>query len=411
MKLIIFILLVFWNSIAFSKDGLKDLLDLADKNHQLFKRNQIEKLKAEKEVSLLKSKLFPEISILGSIDYGNKSLSEKTGLNRWDSEIKARLVQNIYNGGREYTYFNLKKIIPKIAKNDTLIKRLDHFAKINTNYFQYKKSSTNLTNLKKQIGTLEKALREVQRRSKIGRVSKADFYSGQSQLQRLNANLISIESEVLFYQSELDQLIGVKFVDKTLNPINWKDYADLPTQWERKLKSIPQIKLLNAQIQNDQEQVKIVKGDYKPTISLESNAYLDKRVNGIDNYDISINLKWSLFSFGQTSNQVEIERAKLNLSKAQKQETEKNINTFYETLTQRHLKKINQITSLEKALKMSQESYFFQTGEYKKGLISYMDLSRSLDDLIEVERQLNNAINDLAMNWYSLNLFLGESLI
>ena len=60
---------------------------------------------------------------------------------------------------------------------------------------------------------------------------------------------------------------------------------------------------------------------------------------------------------------------------------------------------------------MSQESYFFQTGEYKKGLISYMDLSRSLDDLIEVERQLNNAINDLAMNWYSLNLFLGESLI
>lgn len=411
MKLIFIFLFSFWQPTGYPKDNLKNILELAHSNHQLFKRNQIETQRAKDEVSLLKTGFMPEISIQANLDYGNKTLTSKSGFNRWDSELKARLEQSIYNGGKEYTYFRLKKIVPNLVEYNNLIKKLDHFSKINISYFQYKKSSTNLSNLKKQIMVLEKALKEVKRRSQIGRVSKADYFSGQSQLQRLKANLLSIEEEVLFYQSELNQLLGIDFIEDKDTIISWQEYSEVPLQWKNKLQSVPQLKLLKTEIQSAQEQVNIIKSEYRPKISLQSNAYLNKRTNGVDDYDISLNLTWSLFSFGETSHKVEIEKAKLYLAKAKKTEAQRNIDTFYDMHIKRHSKKLTHIDRLQKAVDLGQKSYLFQTSEYKKGLLSYIELSRTLDDLIEIERQLTNAINDLAMNWYSIKFFLGDTLI
>ena len=252
------------------------------------------------------------------------------------------------------------------------------------------------------------ALQEVHRRSKIGRVSRADYYSGLAQLERLKANLLALEEQVLMYRSMVEQLIGVPFEDQFTSHMNWSLYRDIEPYWKNKVIKIPQIRRVEAEIENKKESVDIIKANYRPTISLVSNAYLDKRTNSRDSYDVAINLSWSLFSFGQTNKEVEIERAEIRIAEAEKDQLKKDASIIFNTYIKQHQRRVDQIERYETAYRMSQKSYQFQKSEYDKGLLNYIELSRSLDDLIEAEKQYNNSINDLAMHWYSIKIFLGD---
>ena len=179
------------------------------------------------------------------------------------------------------------------------------------------------------------------------------------------------------------------------------------------------IQALDLSTQSKQSVAQAQKSGYYPTITLDNtfNYYdnnYDRKINDTDinNHQniASANMKWNLFSFGQTKYQYE-SKQKEYLASRSNFEYEKN---KADVDLQLALKSYNiakaKIKSTEATLKAAQSAYEIIKSKFENGLIDNVAFLQSLTEKYDAISQHKKAINDLEVKKATIIYHSGEKL-
>lgn len=386
---------------------LGDLYQAALKKNENLAIGTLTTLKAHESVRTYTSSLYPSIDLNSRARFGNETYKSRNGLKRWDTQTGIGLTQNLFQGGAEFALWELKKNIPQIAKEEERSTYHAFYAELASSFYSYLSSTQEKQKIRRQMNGLERRIRILQRRVKIGRDRDTDLLASKAQLARLHADLSAIENTIVIAATELRTLTGLETLPEISDDTDPRSLR-LPSNSQQLLKERPIQKSADLALKQSQEEVRVEKSEYYPQLSLSSNYYLDQYRSGRDDFDVTLEFKLNILDFGVTKSNVAV--AKVDEMIAQKRSEQvarigtETLQNFERTL----MVKKDQLRNLDLALKATEASYKRQVEDANKGLVSQLDVIQSLDSVITLERLGITTAGQIKALYHQALAFLGQ---
>jgi outer membrane protein len=233
-----------------------------------------------------------------------------------------------------------------------------------------------------------------------------------SRLENAKVNLQEMELDIQTILHNLTYIVGKEVsIEKGSYIKELENIADKDTRFDiRSLEFDLQTKLSNSRAE---------KSAYLPTITLDNTyTYYDSNFdnntyqsNAIDHQNIlSANLKWNIFSFGETKYKYQ-SKYKEYLSSKSKYEYEKNkANVDLQLAIKSYEISKLKIKSAEANLKAAQSAYDVIKSKYENGLIDNVAYLESLTEKFDAISQLKTSLNDLQIKKANIIYNSGKKL-
>ncbi len=255
------------------------------------------------------------------------------------------------------------------------------------------------------MNNLRKRVEIVKKRTRIGRDRKADLYALESQLHRLEADLIASESQFVkaftnFQNfSGLDNIVEIKDL---IDPLS----LDLPKKVN--LENTPEIRNLKYIQETASIESRIEKANYYPQVDLGATYNLDKNDFDERDWSVSLNISLNLLDFKERASKVSSKNIQARLANAQVEYSRRNIQNNWQEFIVNFENKKRELQTLREALKRSQISYKEQLKDLSKGLVTQIEVIRSLDDVISLEKLAIRSSLEVKSLYYQASAFLGN---
>ncbi|GEM_PF-4608967 len=365
----------------------------------------LQERKTNSEVDETFSTLYPSINLTNTNTYRNNTYQNKSGLKKLDTGLALSFEQDLFQGGAEFSIYELSKIVPKKSLAVKEQRLAEYFALFSSYYFQLSSSIEEKREVSKLLDNLEKRVKLVRERTKIGRDRKADLLALESQYDRLKADLYDTESKLEESKKNFLNFSGLKTAGDFKNKIN---PFELNLEENVDLGKRPELKSLELEYESSLLKSKIAKSNYMPQVTLGSNYYLDKVYTGSDNWDVSLNVSMNIFDFGKTSSSVNTQNVQALIDRTRLQYNRVNSNREWANFVKVFNNKKSQLSSLKRSLTQIRKSYVEQVKDLDKGLVAQIDVIRSLDDVINLEKLYIKAALELKSLYYQSKAYLGE---
>ncbi len=252
---------------------------------------------------------------------------------------------------------------------------------------------------------------ELKQRERIGRSRSSELVSAQAQIYRLDAEIAAVRNRENAAHQLLQFLTGRERIDQIAD--TQKEFP--PTADERsylmKAPIRPDVKAAEEAVEVTKQQVRIAKGDYFPTASLEGNYYVERAGVAKDvDWTAALKVEVPIFNGGKTTGSVReaasIERqAQLRLSETKRRALQE-IRDAYANFTS----SLERTAALSKAVESSDESYQLQVQEYRTALVSNLDVLQALQQLQDARREMIQARYESKQLYWRLKAALGEKV-
>lgn len=404
------LLLSFFCSQAFAV-SLLELFEAAKGKNADFKNQKITHQQSKLNVRSAFGELLPTLSISSSsvwreaIDAGGvaRSFGET---HQHDSELSLR--QPLFQGGGEYYGYKAMQYLEARAGHAVKVVAQGLYLSVGLRFLAIKKVESDIDNWREQVALLKKRLRLLQHRAKIGRSKKTEVLAAQSQMSKLQAELIGLKSQWIQQRAELQRLTGLDESVTLDPPPALKDLNIMP-DWEGRLGQLPEVKENEALLLVAKNQLKATYGGYLPKVDIEGNYYLER--SGIlsgSQWDVTLNARWELYSGGKDIQQTRSSQLEILKRENTLVEFKKDLMTSFESKARELESKKSEVESLKQAVAAAQMNYQQHSKEFQSGLVSNLDVLRALDDLLGVKRSYTQALFEARMKWIEFNALLGE---
>lgn len=318
----------------------------------------------------------------------------------------------LYDGGKKYDIYDGYETDIKSGEKSLDALRNDLSLTVIQYYFDYLSLEAQKDAKQKEIEQLTAQEDRIGRFYKAGTTTEDEFQKIVSRLQNAIVELQEIELNIITITHNLEYITGTQ--------VSIKDGSKLQ-DINNLIQKNPRfdIQALDLSTQSKQSIAQAQKSGYYPTITLDNtfNYYdnnYDRKINDTDinNHQnvASANMKWNLFSFGQTKYQYE-SKQKEYLASRSNFEYEKN---KADVDLQLALKSYNiakaKIKSTEATLKAAQSAYEIIKSKFENGLIDNVAFLQSLTEKYDAISQHKKAINDLEVKKATIIYHSGEKL-
>lgn len=401
--------LAFWHFSgpqAMAAMTLKDLYSVATTKNEDLGIATLTEEQVNESVRSLTASLSPAVDLNSRARFGNESLTTRSGLNRWDTSTSIGVTQNLFQGGSEFALWELKKIIPQIAKEETRNRYTTFYADLSAAFYTYLSNMEEKQKLEQQLEALEKRVGILGRRVKIGRDRQSDLLASRGQLARLRADLSALATTITRSITTLRNLTGLETLPELVDQTA-AEKLNLPADADEKLQERPLQRSADLALERSKEEVQIEKSEYFPKVGLAGNYYLDQTRAGRDDYDVALELRWNLLDFGVTkANVAQKNIGQMIASKRSEQIKrlgEEALKNFRLTLQS----KKQEYRNLNMALQATEASYQRQLRDAENGLVNQLDVIQSLDSVIALEKLTIRASNEIKILYHQGLAFLG----
>lgn len=393
----------FFNSDAF---GAVDQLYIKS----LSRSKQVEVFNLTEKASLSnfearKSTLFPSLDLISSNSYGNNAVNNFSDENEIDTQVAVSLEQAVFQGGAEFAINDLNKVVPKQAKALKEASLAEYYSQFTTLYFKVSSAVEENEKIESLLNNLAKRVSLVKKRTRIGRDRKADLYALESQLHRLRAELATSKANLKAARTDFLNFSGLNSIEITTDEIK---PASLELSKSVDLQKRPEIKNLQYQYESSLLEQKIEKSSYYPQVGLQANYFLDKSSLGRNDWEVSLNIRMNLLDFGQRSSNVETKALQARISKARLEFNRLNATRQWDNFIDSFNAKKRELASLTTALNRIRASYQEQLKDIQKGLVTQIEVIRSLDDVINLEKLKIRSALEVKSLYYQAKAYLGE---
>ncbi len=363
------------------------------------------KKKALSDLSSIQARLYPSLDIVNSNTYESDPTASDLSNTDTNSELYLSMQQKLFQGGAEFALLEYKNVIPK--KADALMNNslAGYYREFTSLYFQVSSAKEEEDKVRALLNNLRKRVEIVKKRTRIGRDRKADLYALESQLHRLEADLIASESQLTSALTRFKNFSGIDSVDQIRDSI---DPLALNLAREVDLENTPELTNLKYDYETAQLESRIEKSTYYPQVNLGATYNLDKNDYDKRDWALSLNVTLNLLDFGDRSSKVASKNIQAQINNARIEYSRRNIKNSWSEYLKNFENKKNELVTLKSALKRSQISYQEQLKDLSKGLVTQIDVIRSLDDVISLEKLVIRSALDVKSLYYQANAFLGN---
>jgi len=318
----------------------------------------------------------------------------------------------LYDGGKKYDIYDGYETNIKSGEKSLDALKNNLSLTVIQYYFDYLSLEAKKDAKQKEIEQLTAQEDRIGRFYNAGTTTEDELQKIVSRLQNAIVELQEIELNIITITHNLEYITGTQ--------VSIKDGSKLE-DINNLIQKSPRfdIQALDFETQSKQSVAQAQKSGYYPTVTLDNtfNYYdnnYDRKINDTDinNHQnvASANMKWNLFSFGQTKYQYE-SKQKEYLASRSNFEYEKN---KADVDLQLALKSYNiakaKIKSTEATLKAAQSAYEIIKSKFENGLIDNVAFLQSLTEKYDAISQHKKAINDLEVKKATIIYHSGEKL-
>lgn len=391
MKKIYFI---FFTPLFLYAQTLEELVNLSIQN-KLVDASQQSLESIQDEYKSIKSGYLPSLNVGAKYAITNEetqSLAEKS------ANTYASLNYTLYDGGKKSDiYDSYESTIKSTQKSLDSLKNNISIDVINY-YYNYLSLNAKKDSKIKEIEQLESQMLRLSRFLDAETTTEDEVQKIISRVENAKVTLQEIELETQTIVHNLEYITGTKV--EITEGSNIKELENITKESERF-----DIKSLEFDLQTKLSKSRAEKSDYLPTITLDNTyTYYDSNYdnktfasnNSLDSQNIiSANLKWNIFSFGETQYKYE-SKYKEYLASKSKYEYEKNkANVDLQLALKSYDISKAKIKAAQANLNAAQSAYEVIKSKYENGLIDNVAFLESLSEKSEAISQLKTSINDL----------------
>ncbi len=362
--------------------------------------------KTVSDLETVESTLYPSLDITNTNTYKDEYPSSVTNQNKEvDSEVFLSLRQKLFQGGAEFALYDYNKIVPKQAEALTDKSLAEYYSQFTSLFFQMSSAIEEKERVEALLENLRKRVRIVRSRTKIGRDRKADLYALESQLHRLEAGLVQSKAQVKTAMTDLINFSGLDYIEEVKDSV---DPLKLRLSMNVDLENTPELKSLKYDYEASIAEAKIEKANYYPQVDLSASYNIDKNPIGERDWGVSLNVTMNLLDFGERKSRVASKNIVTQINKAQIDFNRRNTVNRWAAFVKNFDYKKNELITLRKALYRSRASYREQLKDLNKGLVTQIEVIRSLDDVIDLEKLAIRSALEVKSLYYQANAYLGN---
>ena len=317
----------------------------------------------------------------------------------------------LYDGGKKYDIYDGYETNIKSGEKSLDALRNDLSLTVIQYYFDYLSLEAKKDAKQKEIEQLTAQEDRIGRFYNAGTTTEDELQKIVSRLQNAIVELQEIELNIITITHNLEYITGTQ-----VSITDGSKLEDINNLIQKNPRF--DIQALDFVTQSKQSVAQAQKSGYYPTITLDNtfnyydnnyDKFIDTDSNNHQNV-ASANMKWNLFSFGQTKYQYE-SKQKEYLASRSNFEYEKN---KADVDLQLALKSYNiakaKIKSTEATLKAAQSAYEIIKSKFENGLIDNVAFLQSLTEKYDAISQHKKAINDLEVKKATIIYHSGEKL-
>lgn len=405
MKKIYFIFLV---PLFLSAHNLEELVNLSIQN-KLVDSSQKSLDSIKDEYESVKSGYMPSLDVGASQSTTDK---ETASVAKNSSKVYGSLSYELYDGGKKSdTYDSYESSIKgseqsvEALKNDISLDVINYYYKY-LSYISQKDAKI------KEIEQLESQLTRLSRFLDAGTTTEDEVQKIISRLENSKVTLQEIELEMITITHNLEYITGQTVsIDAGSNVKELENDAQTDLRFD--------LKSTEFNLESKLASARSEKSGYLPTITLDNTySYYDSNFdnstyesNALDHQNVlSANLKWNIFSFGETKYKYE-SKYKDYLSSKSKYEYEKNkANVDLQLALKSYDISKAKIKSSEANLKAATTAYDVIKSKYESGLIDNVSFLESLSEKYTALSQLKTSQNDLEIKKAKILYYSGKKL-
>lgn len=405
MKKIYFIFLV---PLFLSAHNLEELVNLSIQN-KLVDSSQKSLDSIKDEYESVKSGYMPSLDVGASQSTTDK---ETASVAKNSSKVYGSLSYELYDGGKKSdTYDSYESSIKSNQQSVEALKNDISLDVINY-YYNYLSYISQKDAKIKEIEQLESQLTRLSRFLDAGTTTEDEVQKIISRLENSKVTLQEIELEMITITHNLEYITGQTVsIDAGSNVKELENDAQTDLRFD--------LKSTEFNLESKLASARSEKSGYLPTITLDNTySYYDSNFdnstyesNALDHQNVlSANLKWNIFSFGETKYKYE-SKYKDYLSSKSKYEYEKNkANVDLQLALKSYDISKQKIKSSEANLKAATTAYDVIKSKYESGLIDNVSFLESLSEKYTALSQLKTSQNDLEIKKAKILYYSGKKL-
>ena len=390
--------------------NLEELVNLSI-NNKMVNASQQSLDSIKDEYKSVKSGYLPSLDVGATYATTNE---ETASVPKNSTKTYATLSYELYDGGKKFDTYDSYESTIKSGEESLQSLKNDISLNVITYYYNYLSYISQKEAKLKEIEQLDSQLTRLSRFLSVGTTTQDEVEKITSSLENSKVTLQEIELSIITILHNLEYITGQKVSIDTGSTIKESE-NDLKSNSRFDLKSMEYS--LDSKLSTANAQ----KSGYLPTITLD-NTYTVYDRNYDRNYDgnysnspdeqniLSANLKWNIFSFGETKYKYE-SKFKDYLSSKSKYEYEKNKADVDLELAMKsyEISKLK-IKSSQANLKAATTAYEIIKTKYENGLVDNVAFLTSLSEKFSALSQLKTSQNDLEIKKAKILYYSGKKL-
>lgn len=394
--------------------SFSEALDRAQQRSQVLQIRELEAQRARSRLGLARGELFPELEFFANWQWQDRSAqSDSSAVNRARSSqtLGLRARQNLFQGGAEFAGFRVFKEETEIQRLRVLEARLELTQSLAHLFFSFQKLQKENESLSNQKRVLERRIRDLRQRTRIGRSQEVDLLAAESQLAALEAELIENEFQKNEQETKLKSLLELS----ELPPLREESLdIPLPEQWEDLERIIPS----HFRMQQMQRLLSQARAGWRSEISgflpeLEAvGQYFFHRPRPLEDVDwsLQLNLSFNFFSGGKDWYRQQAARHQLRRVQVQLAEEERLLRQDLRLAFEKVRRFERRQQALLRAAELAEKNSLEQQRQYELGLVSNLDVLQSMNQFLNSKRLSDRASYELKEAEIELLVRMGESL-
>lgn len=331
----------------------------------------------------------------------------------------------LYNGGANWRQFEQSRIAEQAQQLEVEKTTNNIQVQLIQAYYQILYAQESVTTNAEIVAAAERELERAKARQQVGKVSQVEVTQMQSQLEQNRYQLVQAQNTVAANILTLKQLLQLS--PDTEFDVDFRSFSSddvltlLPTvaeAEERTLANLPNLKAAELQVKSSEMQVKIAKGSYYPTVSLNagvstssSNAFSGEFGSQIKNHlngSLGLSVSVPIYDRRQTRSQVDKARIQLSNQQIELENTRIDLQNKVSTL---HLD-IEAAQARYRSALISEESarqtFEIMDERYGVGLESMLDLLTEKNNYLKARQETLQSKFTALLNLEVLKFYMGE---
>lgn len=390
--------------------SLQDCYTLALKQSEkiAIKEQSIEEARARFQQSL--GSILPHASFETSEKRQNGSNTNNFSLTEIP-ESKFVFSQPLFSGFKEFASMSASRAQKRQFEQEFRRAKQLLFTDVSDAFYLFLDYQEEIQALSEIQTALNERVEALEKRAALGRSRTSEVLSAQVRLNRNEAELELVRSQLEVSRQLLEFLTGVSIDAVIDDPDREEAFQSIEPLENFVLKAHQRPDVLAAQEAwlVSKKKITVARADYWPNASLDGNYYTKRVGNSSDvTWDATLSVSVPIFSGGETSGKVKEASAVAKEDELRFNETKRNAVLEIQNAYTRFQSASKRFSAFEKAAGFAEKNYALHKDDYEKSLVNNLDVLQALEDLHDSRRDLISSRFEAKRMYWNLLVVVGE---